>query len=393
MKLLHTSDWHIGQQFFGYDRRDEHRHFLSQLADIVEQESPDLMVVSGDIFHTSTPSAEAQKVFVEGLLGVCGRNPAMHTIVTAGNHDSAVRMEADKALWTDKNVSIVGVFPRDEKSGLAPERFVREIPGVAIVAAVPYVNPRFANYREVFERIGKEVERQNINNLPVVYMGHTAVLSGSEKCDEFDEEGIGGIDFVPLEDFGQGYDYLALGHIHNPRTIEGSGRRARYCGSPIAVSFDEEQYRHGVDIVELEKGASPTIRTIGIEQKRCVRTLPAHDIFAPLDDVIALFEKMDGRCEDYVRLNVEVENYLPVDAQERAERIAAGKECRLCQIYSRQKNKASDTGTKAMTISEFRELSPMDIAKKEYNRVFGTDMPADIAQKLDEVIRTVETED
>lgn len=393
MKLLHTSDWHIGQQFFGYSRLDEHRHFLSRLADIVGQEKPDLMVVSGDIFHTSTPSAEAQKVFVEGLLGVCGRNPAMHTIVTAGNHDSAARMEADKALWAGKNVSIVGVFPRDEKSGLAPEKFVREIAGVAIVAAVPYVSPRFTDYRETFGRIGSEVARLNVDGLPVVYMAHTSVDMGSGKPDGDGEEGVGGIDFVPLEDFGQGYDYLALGHIHKPMTIEGSGKRARYCGSPIAVSFDEEQYRHGVDIVELARGAAPTIRTIGIEQARGVRTLPAHDIFAPLDDVIALFEKMDGRREDYVRLNVEVENYLPVDAQERAERIAAGKECRLCQIYSRQKNNVGDTGAKAMTISEFRELSPMDIAKKEYSRKFGADMPADIAQKLDDVIKTIETEE
>ncbi|MGN0028281.1 MAG: exonuclease SbcCD subunit D [Marinilabiliaceae bacterium] len=392
MKLLHTSDWHIGQQFFGYGRLDEHRHFLSQLADIVEQEKPDLMVVSGDIFHTSTPSADAQKVFVDGLLGVCGRNPAMRTIVTAGNHDSANRMEADKALWTDKNVSIVGVFPRDEKNNIAPEMFVREIPGVAIVAAVPYVSPRFTDYREMFGRIESEVARLNADGLPVVYMAHTSVDMGNGKPGEYGDDGVGGIDYVQLDDFGTGYDYLALGHIHKPVTIEGSEKRARYCGSPIAVSFDEEQYRHGVDIVELARGASPTIRAIGIEQARGMRTLPAHDVFAPLDEVIAMFEKMDGRSQDYVRLNVEVENYLPVDAQERAERIAAEKECRLCQIYSRQKNKVSDTGAKAMTISEFRELSPMDIAKKEYSRVFGADMPADIAQKLDDVIKTVEAE-
>lgn len=393
MKLLHTSDWHIGQQFFGYGRLDEHRHFLSQLADIVEQEKPDLMVVSGDIFHTSTPSAEAQKVFVDGLLGVCERNPTMHTIVTAGNHDSANRIESDKALWTDKNVSIVGVFPRGEKGNLMPEWFVREVPGVAIVAAVPYVSPRFTDYREMFGRIESEVARLNADGLPVVYMAHTSVDMGNGKPSDNGDEGVGGIDYVQLDDFGTGYDYLALGHIHKPTAIEGSGRRARYCGSPIAVSFDEEKYRHGVDIVELAKGALPTIRTIWIDQARGMRTLPAPDVFGPLDDVITLFEKMDDRCQDYIRLNVEVENYLPVDAQERAERIAAQKECKLCQIYSKQKDKVSDTSTKTMTISEFRELSPMDIAKKEYVREFGADMPADIAQKLDDVIKTVETED
>lgn len=393
MKLLHTSDWHIGQQFFGYDRRDEHRHFFSQLADIVEQERPDLMVVSGDIFHTSTPSAEAQQVFVDGLLSVCVRNPAMHTIVTAGNHDSARRMEAEKALWADKNVSIVGVFHRDEKNSLAPEMFVREIPGVAIVAAVPYVSPRFTDYREMFGRIESEVARLNASGLPVVYMAHTSVDLGTGKPDDYGDDGVGGIDYVKLDDFGTGYDYLALGHIHKPMAIEGSDKRARYCGSPIAVSFDEGVYRHGVDIVELVRGGAPSIRTIWTEQARGMRILPAKDLFAPLDDVLDLFGKMEDQCKDYVRLNVEVENYLPVDAQERAERIAAPKECRFCQIYSRPKNIVNDIGTKTMTISEFRELSPMDIAKKEYSRVFGTAMPADIAQKLDDAIKAVENED
>lgn len=391
MKLLHTSDWHIGQQFFCYSRIEEHKQFLKQLAEIVGQEQPDVMVVSGDIFHTSTPPAEAQQLFVEGLLDVCSHAPAMHTIITAGNHDSGMRLEADKALWDDRNVSIVGKLPRDENRNLAPENFIRVIPNVAIIAAVPYVSPRFTNYGDIFGRIDKELDRLNAGGLPVVYMAHTSVNSGPGGTGDYGDDGIGGIDYVPLEQFGKGYDYLALGHIHKPYTIEGSDGRARYCGTPIATSFDEEKYQHGVDIVDIQRGAKPKVRTAKIEQKRGMRTLPEAKNPAPLDDALAMLDNLDNDCEDYVRLNVEVSTYLPVDAQERADKIANRKKCRLCQIMSTPKIRETNTGRKSMTISEFKEVSPMDIAKIEYKNNFGETMPNDIAEMLQNVIDSIGT--
>lgn len=389
MKLLHTSDWHIGQQFFGFDRKEEHRRFFEQLAETVGQERPDLMVVSGDIFHTSTPSADALRLFVDGLLDVCSRHPAMRTIVTAGNHDSAMRLEADKALWKDKNVSIVGAFPRDSKGKLAPEKFIIEIPDVALVAAVPYVSPRFIDYRrEMFEKIGATVEGLNGNGLPVIYMAHTSVASSEQSTSEEYDDSVGGVDYVDIEDFGHAYDYLALGHIHKPMTIKGSGGRARYCGSPIAVSFDET-HQHGVDIVEVRNGETPVVRTISIEQSRGALTLPEEPV--PFDEALMRFGALDDNCRDYVRLNVEVESYLPVDAYEKAGKVADGKQCRMCQIMSTPKNKPAEYSSKRMTISEFKEVSPMDIAKTEYKRKFGIEMPDVLSDMLRSVIETVES--
>lgn len=379
MKLLHTSDWHIGQQFFSFDRKAEHLSFFSQLADIVGEERPDLMVVSGDVFHTSTPSSDALRLFVDGLLSVCRRRPAMRTVVTAGNHDSAMRLEADKALWEAENVSIVGVFQRDDEGELAPERFVRVVPGVAVVGAVPYFSPRFADYADVFRRVDAEVERINADGLPVVYTAHTST--------GMPHEGVGGVDSVPLDAFGRGYDYLALGHIHMPQTIRQSEGRARYCGSPMAISFDET-HPHGVDIVEIEHGEAPQIRTIKIRQERGVRTIPKEP--APLEDALAQLEALPDDCPDYVRLNVEVEDYMPADAQERAAAIAAKKDCRLCQIMSTPKHQADGASVKTMTLSEFKNISPIDIAQREYQRFFGKDMPADIADMLRVVIETVD---
>lgn len=383
MKLLHTSDWHIGQQFFSFSREEEHLSFFSQLADIVGQERPDIMVVSGDVFHTSTPAADALRLFVDGLLSVCRRHPAMRTIVTAGNHDSAMRIEADKALWEAEGVSIVGVFQRNEEGQLDPNKFVKVIPGVAIVAAVPYISPRFADYGSIFCQIEAEVERLNADGLPVVYMAHTAT--------GMVDDGVGGVDTVPLEKFGHAYDYLALGHIHMPQTIKQSEGRARYCGSPIAISFDET-HPHGVDIVEIGRhGSALQISTVKIHQTRGVLTLPKSP--APLSDVLSQFEALPADCTDYVRLNVLVEDYLPADTQERAAEIANDKKCRLCQIMSTPKHSADSQQTKAMTLSEFNVLTPFDIAQKEYRRRHdGTDMPTDIAELLRDVIASVEAD-
>ncbi len=387
MKLLHTSDWHIGQQLFNFSRIDEHRYFLSQLADIVEKEKPDIMVVSGDIYNVSNPSAEAIQLFVDALLDICSRNSKMHTFVTAGNHDSALRLEADKALWKWNNVTISGVYQRNEDGELAPEKFVHTVDGVGIVAAVPYFNPRFTSYAETFNKIDAEVERINTNGLPVVYMAHASVGSGSGNSSA--DSSIGGIDFIKLADFGSRYDYLALGHIHKPMFISGSDGHARYCGSPIAVSFDET-HTHCVDILEITHGQKPEIKTIPIIPLRNVQTLPTEP--KPLKEVLRLLEELPSECQDYIRLNVLVETHLDSDAQVRASGIAAEKQCRLCQLMTTKSQRPEERKRSSMTISEFREVKPIDIAKIVYKQKYNEDMPADIVDLLQGVIDEVEEE-
>lgn len=387
MKLLHTSDWHIGQQLFGYDRIAEHRYFFDQLAKIVDSEKPDIMVVSGDVFHVSTPSADALRLFVEGMLDVCSRHTSMRTFVTAGNHDSAMRLEADKTLWRDKNVEIVGVFPRTESGDLAPEQFVKKVDGTAIVAAVPFVSPRFANFAKLYERIDEEVRRINEDGLPVIYMSHTTAGSAEEWRGGNGDDEIGGVDFTPLKDLGAEYDYLALGHIHMPQSIKGSQGKARYCGSPIAVSFDET-HPHGVDIVTVEHGSLPDVATISIKQKREVLTLPREA--APFSEAIKTLQSLPPEREDYIRLNVLVDNFLSQDCQNQVDEIVKDKKCRFCQIMTTRKENANTGSKKSFTLSEFQEIKPIDIARLEYKRKTGEEMTADIAELLKTVIEEAE---
>ncbi len=120
MKILHTSDWHLGQKLYNYDRSDEEQVFFAQLAETVRAEQPDALLVSGDVFHTGVPGNDVAKSFTEGLLSVCTQCPTMETIVIAGNHDSYSRLVVDQALWKRCRVHVVGVPAENPENGQEP---------------------------------------------------------------------------------------------------------------------------------------------------------------------------------------------------------------------------------------------------------------------------------
>ena len=114
MKIIHTSDWHLGQEFYTYDRTDEHVAFLEQLQEIVAQEQPDALLIAGDIYHNATPSNGVMRMFNEHLDKIRQACPTMQIIVTAGNHDSSARLEVTRGLWKHLGVHIVGRIVKTE---------------------------------------------------------------------------------------------------------------------------------------------------------------------------------------------------------------------------------------------------------------------------------------
>lgn len=146
MKILHTSDWHLGHTLYNYDRSREQQDFLHQLAAIVRNEKPDVMVVSGDIYHYSTPSAATQKMYTEGMLNIHKAYPAMAIVVTAGNHDSSSKLEIDSSLWQHFGVKVIGNIERDRENVNLAKHIIEikdekeEVKGY--VVAVPHVYPQ-----------------------------------------------------------------------------------------------------------------------------------------------------------------------------------------------------------------------------------------------------------
>ena len=403
MKILHTSDWHLGHALYNYDRSEEQICFLNQLTGIVQEEQPDVMVVSGDIYHYSTPSAATQKMYTDGLLRIHQACPSMTIVVTAGNHDSSSKLEIDSNLWDHFRVKVIGHIERCG-SAVNWEKQIITIPGqdgnpVGYIAAMPHVypqnfpilsddTPREERQSRFFQALLDETGKQNTQQLPVVLMAHLSV-EGSDRTGQ--DDSAGGMEFISLSTLGKGYDYLALGHIHCPQTLKGSENHARYCGTPLPVSFDET-YPHSVTIVQIRhQGEQPKITIRSIRNPWPLLTLP--DTPVPFDEALKALEAYPDHEQTYIRLNVLIRDYLVPDCNEKASAATRGKACRFCYIKCTREQQEQATPETALTIQEVKEMSPLDIAKRYYREAEGEEMDEELCTLMQEVITQVHAKD
>ena len=283
MRILHTADWHLGQILYQYyDRTAEHDHFFRQLADWCREERPDALVVSGDVFDMQQPGAATKSYFNRQLVVLHRAQPDMAIVVTAGNHDSAARMEADSVVWAEAGVTVVGQPPKADPA-LEDEgwedRWIVELPSGFIVAMPFAVRYR----RDVTQALLDRVAERNTDQRPVVMMAHAAVAG----CDLTGHSDTVGNQAVQQPDeMGTGFDYLALGHIHRPQTLgvatdEEHQRQTRmdapvmrYSGSALHVSADE-RYPHTASLVDIDRhGGTVTLTRLRIDELRHFVILP-----------------------------------------------------------------------------------------------------------------------
>lgn len=380
MKLIHTSDWHLGHILYGYDRTEEQRAMLRQIESIVKDERPDALIVSGDVYHTGQPSAAVQKMFTEAVMRMHEVCPGMAIVITAGNHDSASRHEVSRILWETQNVNMIGSVDKENLDNL-----IVEVPGKGFIVAIPYLNERSVPERFCQTLLDKVAEK-NTDNLPVILSAHTTVagsdVTGHEDAREFS---VGGIDSIRLDDLGEGYDYVALGHIHKPQTLAGSGGRVRYCGTPLPVSFDEA-YAHSVSVVEIRAhGEIPQVREVTMDNPHPLVNIPVSG-FGRWEDVKASLERFPKDNPAYIRLNVEIEDSLPPDAVVQARNILTGCQGRFCTINARRPAGGNaDRG--ALTVSEFRSMDPLEVA-----RLYAKDTGVTFSDDLADLFREAERE-
>lgn len=394
-KFIHTSDWHLGQNFYGYDRSEEQRDFLRQLAGIVQDTKPDALLVSGDIYHTAAPSSAAVSMYVEGMLNIHEACPDMTIVVIAGNHDSASRLESDSLLWRLAGVRVLGGIARDSEGMADLERHIIPVKDKGIVAAVPYAHrnsfPKVSDEdiesgeRQLayFEALLDQVNADNPDGLPVALMAHLAV----NNSDFTGHDRNMTMECVEIDTLGQGYDYAALGHIHRPQQVS---ERARYCGTPVPVSFDE-QCEHSVSIVTINQhGDKPVVQTQAIKNIKPLHTIPAKEP-VDLDAALALIEKRTDIKNAYIRLNVAVERYLPNGAQERAAKAVNAQQGRFCEIKKTALN--TTTGpSRQMTVEEFNRKQPIEVANQYYLEKIGRAMTDDEKAMFKYVQQLVEEE-
>ena len=285
MRFLHTADLHLGQIMYQYyDRVDEHDHFFKQLKEWCGEYHPDALLVSGDVFDIQQPSAAVKAYFNNRFVELHRQFPEMAIVVTAGNHDSASRIEADSEVWGMSGVTLVGYGPASdvlEHDDGWQDRFIVELP-TGFIVALPFMS---SHRPDVVQSLLDRVEQRNAAGLPVVLMGHQAV-GGSDYTGHSD---IGNLRMLTGDEMGKGYDYLALGHIHRPQTLnhdladeytEHSSYLSgimRYSGSALHVSCDE-QYPHSVSLVDIDRhNGNVELRRLTINELRHFYLLPDID--------------------------------------------------------------------------------------------------------------------
>ncbi len=274
MKILATSDWHLGNLFHGNDRLPEHKHFLKWLLEQIAGQKPDALLIAGDIFDNGNPSAAAQTVYYEFLADATQLCPNMQVIITAGNHDSASRLEAPRPLLTRYHVEIRGNVRKiwqqgesedDDKTGghwiysfddlIIP--VTNEEGEEVIILAVPFLRSdvvQNASYSQGVNDFLRELTAEARKKHPgrkCIMMAHMyAKGSDIAKKDASEKIIIGGQEEVDLEEWNDHPDYMTCGHIHKRQHIWNTDW-ARYTGSILPMSFAEKDYTHGIDLITI----------------------------------------------------------------------------------------------------------------------------------------------
>ena len=289
MKFIHTADWHLGNSMHDIDRAEETTAFLKWLKERIVEFGAECLVVSGDIFDTAVPPLEARRMyfkFLASLLDTCCKN----IVLVGGNHDSGTLLDAPRDLLDALNIQMVGSLGERPVEELVKELTDASGNVIGISAAVPYVREmelrRFkpesgdadfaqSTYSGLYSAVYEAAESLRAGrDIPIVATGHlyASKLEGRPENDEgkdAKEHGmrdiVGNLGTIPISVFPEGFDYVALGHIHYTTTVA-QNPKVRYSGSPFVLGFDEAKIPHHILEIDLKKGEEPNVQKIETPQ-------------------------------------------------------------------------------------------------------------------------------
>jgi len=280
MKILHTSDWHLGHRLLEQSQYEEQLLFLGWLQNYIERQSIDVLLISGDVFDTGVPSAQSQKMYYDFLVNL-NSTQCKFIVITGGNHDSPGTINAPKELLSALSIHVVGKATENIEDEVFKFTVNNE---EIIIAAVPYLRDqdiRRAIASESFEQIGNRYKTAltshynkvatycsslKTTNIPVFAMGHLFAIGGYTSESE-QSIYVGNLGDIGAQDFPEIFNYIALGHLHRPQMV-GKLNHIRYSGSPYILSFSEIGYNKNVILIETTNNIVQNIIEVEIPKFR-----------------------------------------------------------------------------------------------------------------------------
>jgi exonuclease SbcD len=405
MRLLHTSDWHLGHTLYDQPRAYEHARFLEWLLELLERERIDALLLCGDVFDAAHPGAEAQATWYRFLADARLVRPTLQVVVVGGNHDSPTRLEAPDPLLRALNVRVVGGLPG---TGAAPdlERLLvplRDESGEvrAHVAAVPFLRPAdlppvadeasdplVEGVRQLYATVVQGLRARRRPGQAMLAMGHLYMV-GTELSELSERKILGGNQHaLPGDLFPEDLAYVALGHLHLGQAV-GGREHVRYSGSPLPLALGEAGYRHEVVLLDLDGERVSELRRIPVPRIIQILRVPEEGA-APMDAVLhrlhalPLLPSEAEHVRPYLEVCVQLEKPEP-GLRRRVEDAIEGRDARLVKltpVYTGHRR----TLAEAVVHQSLRDLTPEQVFLARYFRSHQDPPSAELLAAFHELV-------
>lgn len=373
MKLIHLSDPHIGKRINDFNLLEDQEYILTKIITIIDDEKPDGIIIAGDIYDKSIPSAEAVQLFDNFLYSLSKRD--LKTFVVSGNHDSPERIAFGSRIMDQKDVFLSPVY----NGNIAPISLEDSF-GKVDVFLLPFVKPshvkryfpdiQIESYTDAVKTV---VDHMDINPTNRNILITHQFVTGASRC-ESEDISVGGSDNVDASVF-EIFDYIALGHIHSPQNI---GRETmRYCGSPLKYSFSEANQKKSVSVVELGKKGNITCHTVPLLPKRDMREIKGRYM-----DVTAKKFYNGSNTDDYLHITLTDEEDIP-DAISKL-RVIYPNIMKLDYDNTRTRTNNSIAG-----VDDVEQKSPFELFSEFYEKQNNQPMTKEQQVYLSDLIATI----
>lgn len=375
MRILHTSDWHLGQHFMGRTRQAEHRAWCHWLVQTVQEQQADALIIAGDLFDTGTPPSYAREQYHDFILQM--QASGCQLVILAGNHDSVAMLNESKNLLARLNTHVISAVTDNLDEQLVVLK-QRDGQVGAIVCAVPYIRPRdvqrsragqsaedkqsdlqqaiATHYAQLFAK-AEAIRTQQGIAVPIIGTGHLTTV-GVSLTESVREIYVGTLTAFPTDAF-PAFDYLALGHIHRPQKVAGL-EHIRYSGSPIALSFDEAKQQKQLLVVDLNVEGLQTVTVLDIPCFQ--RLISLTGSLNELEQQFAeLAEQLDQDAITWLEIQVQADDYYN-DLEERVTALCAELPVEVLRVRRMRGTKVA--GLTAEKGEVLAELTPQEVFAK-----------------------------